>query len=154
MYTALLHVHSLLRWLVFGLLVACSVWGIVGLVRASPWPPAFRKVQAALVGTFHLQFLLGMGLYLGASPLVKAAFSDFGAAMSSPLLRFWSIEHLSLMVFALIVAQVTAIKAKRAVDQHRKWRQSALGFTLALILVCAGIPWPFREHVGRALLPF
>ena len=106
------------------------------------------------IGLFHLQVLLGLILYSGVSPLVRAGMKDMGAAMKDSVLRFWTVEHIVLMLLAVIVAQVSMSLSKRATEDISTFKRAAIGFTLALILMCLGIPWPFRESVGRALLPF
>src|SRR5512142_1042601 len=99
MYSVLLTVHSILRWLVI-------VAGVVAAVRA--WRASSSTVVATassegLIFTvfFDLQFLVGLLLYFVASPLTTAALHHLGGAMSNELLRFWAIEHPFGMIVAL-----------------------------------------------------
>jgi hypothetical protein len=43
--------------------------------------------------------------------------------------------------------------AKKAIPDTAKHKKAALLFTIALIIILATIPWPFREIVGRPLMP-
>jgi hypothetical protein len=88
-----------------------------------------------------IQFLIGIILYAFVSPLTKAAFSDFGAAMKNPALRFYAVEHILLMVIALVLVHIGRSKSKKAIAPWKKHRAAAIYYGIALVLILAGIPW-------------
>ncbi|MBC6989292.1 hypothetical protein [Hymenobacter sp. BT491] len=141
MYDILLHVHSWTRWLVV-------VFGLIAVFRAfSGWQGRRRYVGAdngmgaAFVGSMHLQLLVGLILYLGLSPVTKTALANMGAAMKSPELRFWGVEHITVMVLAVIAAQVGRSLSKKATEPVLKHKRAFVWFTIALVLVLLMIPW-------------
>ena len=85
------------------------------------------------------------------SPITRAAFQDFGAAMGSPILRFWAVEHSFGMVIAVALAHVGRVRVRKTTDPSRRQRLAAMFFGLALILIFATIPWPGMP-AGRPLL--
>jgi hypothetical protein len=91
-----------------------------------------------------LQLLLGLLLYFGLSPWTQRAAADRTAAWHDPTLRFWSITHISLMVTAIVVAQVGQSIARRAVTDAARHRWAALSFSVALGLILLGIPFASR----------
>ncbi len=150
MHQGLLHAHSGLRWLVLALALGALGAAIKGLVTGGQWSGLNRKLNASFLGAFHLQVVLGLVLYVGTSPITKAAFADFGAAMKDPTLRFWAVEHGAGMILAAVVAHMTHIIVKRRTEDERaKLKRTLAGFGLALLIVCASVPWPFRDAVGR-----
>ena len=88
-----------------------------------------------------IQFLIGMILYAFVSPFTKAAFADFGAAMKNADLRFYAVEHILMMVIALVFVHIGKSKSKKAVASWKKHRAAAIWFGLALVLILVGIPW-------------
>ncbi len=88
-----------------------------------------------------LQFLVGILLYAFYSPLTKAAFANFGAAMQNPDLRFYAVEHISMMVIALALVHIGRAKSKKATSPLKKHRSAAIFYTISLILILAAIPW-------------
>src|SRR5579862_9393115 len=95
MYTLVLALHSWLRWvaLLAGLLTIYSLVvdrGAASETQSERWGLLFMI-------TLDLQMLLGLILYLVLSPFTAEAMRDFGAAMKSPGLRFFAVEHLTLM---------------------------------------------------------
>ncbi len=66
------------------------------------------------VVSLDVQMLLGLLLYVFLSPFTRDALNDFGAAMRTPSLRYWAVEHVTLMVGALVVAHVGNVLVRRA----------------------------------------
>ncbi len=154
MYRTILFVHSLLRWLV----LISGAWnllaGLAGVASKRPYVKADRVAGLAFMITIDVQFLLGLALYVALSPLTTLTiFPHFGAAMKDRVLRFWAVEHVTLMVLALTAAHVGNVLVKRASDPLLKHRRSFLWTLLALILLGAGIPWQILPY-GRALFPW
>jgi NhaP-type Na+/H+ or K+/H+ antiporter len=97
---------------------------------------------------FDLQFLVGLLLYAVFSPLTRAAFTDFGAAMRDSVLRFFAVEHIFGMVVALALAHIGRGRLRRLTDDTARHRTMAIFFTLALVIMLVTIPWPFMP-AGR-----
>jgi hypothetical protein len=80
-------------------------------------------------------------LYAFVSPVTKTAFNDFGAAMKNADLRFYAVEHILMMVIALVLVHIGRAKSKKDVAPWKKHRSAAIFYGIALLLVLAGIPW-------------
>jgi hypothetical protein len=152
MYVTFLVLHSLLRWLVL-------LFGVLALVRAlggwfggRPWTRADDRAGLLYMISLDTQTLVGLILYGLLSPITQTAFSDFGAAMKDALLRFYAVEHVTLMLVGLAFVHIGRARAKRAPTDTGKHRTAAIFYTLGFVLILAGIPWPFRT-VGRPVLP-
>jgi len=154
MYKALLILHSILRWVVLLTAVIAIASNAAGWFGKKEWLPENRKLNAALVGTVDLNILLGLILYVGVSPLMKPIFADFGAAMKDAGLRFWAVEHMTGMILAAVVMHVASVMSKKADTDIAKFKRATIGFAFGLFIIFGSIPWPFREAVGRGLLPF
>ena len=131
MYPATLLLHSWLRWVVI-------VLGLVAIVRAA----GGGRGRSALLFTIALdvQFLAGVLLYAALSPMTRSAMENMGAAMHTPALRFWAVEHPLAMLLAVVLAHVGRSRPRRA----------AIFFTIAVLLLLAGMPWPGLPY-GRPL---
>ena len=120
------------------------------------WTPTHKKINIATLASTHLQVTIGLLLYVGLSPVTQTAFKDFGAAMKAPVLRFWAVEHIFMMILAAVFATVGNIKSKKADGDAKKHKMALIFFGISFVLLLAGIPWPFREALGRTwlALPF
>lgn len=141
MYTGLLHTHNLFRWLVLIALLAAIVLAIAGWSGRKNWTK--KDNIAGLLATIFVdvQLLIGLILYFFVSPITKSALADFGGAMKNPDLRFYAVEHVLLMVVALVFVHVGRSRSKKAVVNARKHKAAAIWYGIALILILAGIPW-------------
>lgn len=144
MYPTLLLLHSWTRWLVL-------IFGLIAFLRAlsgwlgrKPYTGADNGMGAAFVGSMHLQLLLGLILYF-VSPFGASAFETAKAAGTSVMKdaagRFFAVEHLALMLVAVICAQVGRSTSKKTLDAVLKHKKAAIWFGVALLLVLLMIPW-------------
>jgi len=75
-----------------------------------------------------------------------------GPVMKDSFQRFFTIEHSLMMLLAWILVHVGRTSAKRAATDAAKHKKMLLFFGLALLLILAAIPWPFRTEIARPLL--
>jgi hypothetical protein len=144
MYRLFLTLHSWNRWAVLLALLAALWRAYRGWLGRQPHLPTDRRLGSVLTGLLHLQLLLGLTLYFGLSPWTQRAAANRAAAWHDPTLRFWSITHISLMVTAVIVAQIGQSIARRAATDAARHRWAALGYSVATALVLVGIPFASR----------
>lgn len=146
MYTIVLIVHSWLRWAALVAGVGATFAALVDRgdgSRAERW-------GLALMMAVDLQMLIGLVLYLVLSPFTAEAMRDFGAAMKNPGLRFFAVEHVTMMFGAVILVHVGRVLARRAATPGAKRTRMFVCFGLATILMIVGIPWPGMPS-GRPL---
>jgi hypothetical protein len=102
-----------------------------------------NRLAVLFIITTHLQLTIGLILYFFLSPKVQIALQNMGKAMKNPELRAWSVEHITLMVLAVVVAQLGRSFSKKQPNPSQKHRTLAIYTLIALILMLAGIPWKF-----------
>ena len=140
MYEILKLSHSGLRWLV----LIALIFAIVNSFGKTRGGITFsrtdkRRSLIALIFT-HIQFLLGLVLYALSPKVVFDA-----SAMKSDVLRFFLVEHLAIMLVAVILITIGYSRAKRTSLDGKKFKSILIFYTIGLILILLGIPWPFRE---------
>ena len=133
------HAHSGLRWVALLLLVTAIVtaWQTMKSGRSAGKLPLFALITA------HVQLLLGLVLYF-TSPHVQ--FGD--GFMKDTVLRFYSVEHITIMLLAIAAITVGYSRAKRKASEADKAKVIFRFYTIALVLILLGIPWPFRIPVA------
>lgn len=151
-YPFVLFLHGLTRWIVvigalWLLMASVTSMGRSGAVGASP----VRTPWRVYMGGIHLQFLLGL-LLLFISPLALAAWADMGTAMKVRPMRFFTVEHTTMMIVALVVAQIGSARARRAIDARGAARTSLIFGAVSFLLILAAIPWPFMGEIARPWL--
>ena len=167
MYEILKHAHSGLRWLVLIGLVLAIVRAFAN--RKNAWQDGYRKT--ALIGLIssHTQLLLGLALYAMTPRIVWA--EGMGNIMKDGVMRFWAVEHISMMILGIVLITIGYSKAKRpkaiqspvdsnlseadmAVhkinDQHKtdaqRFKSIYVFYTLGLVFILLGVPWPWGKY--------
>lgn len=141
LYPHLLAFHNLLRWLVLASALAAILVAVSGWSGTKAASPVLRRFSIIFVSSMDLNFLLGLVLYFGASPVTKMAFQNMAAAMKDHELRFFSVEHTTYMFLAVVLAHVGGALARKGKTDLMKYRGAAICFLLSLLLILAGIPW-------------
>jgi hypothetical protein len=150
-YPIALLAHSWIRWAVLALLVVVVIRTWRGRTGFGPWSPVDERLHVALVSVTDLQFMVGLWLYLGASPFARAFLADIGHAIHERGLRFFGFEHVTMMLAAVAFVHVGRARSKRAADPLQRHRRVFAWTAAALICVLASIPWPFFP-VARPLV--
>jgi len=133
------HAHSGLRWVVLLLLIVAIVNALIKWRNGKDHTDGDRKIALFAMTFVHLQLILGLILYF-ISPAVQ-----FNAStMSDKVLRFYSVEHLTIMLIAIALITMGYSKAKKGMEAAQKFRPVFVYYLIGLILILAGIPWPFR----------
>ncbi len=141
MYLTLLYLHSWGRWLV----LLAGLWAVArafsGWQKDRAYLTTDNRSAVFFIGMLHLQLLVGLLLYFVYNPSTAPAFQNFGAAMKNRELRFWAVEHFTMMIAAVAVAQVGRIRSKKALSDLRKHSRAFYAFLFALLLILLMIPW-------------
>ncbi|MFA5837883.1 MAG: hypothetical protein WC837_13100 [Bellilinea sp.] len=138
--------HNLTRW-------GIVILGLIAIIRAfSGWlgkkeyTPADNRAGILYTIAFDIQFLLGIILYFSKG-WFGVLTADFNVAISAVQTRFFAIDHLVLMLAALILAHVGRSLARKVSDAARKHRSIAIWYALSFTLMLTAVPWPFTATV-------
>lgn len=144
METGLVHLHSTLRWVLLVLLVATIARAFLGVRGPKPYA-GLKKLALFTLITAHLQLVIGLVLYFTNDWHLKWSVPGM---MKTTKLRFFTMEHLVMMLIAITLITVAYSGAKRMNDSKRQHKRIFTLFLIALILILASIPWPFRGSLG------
>jgi hypothetical protein len=143
LYTALLHVHSVGRWIVLLLLV----FAILNSLIAGNRPYIKSDARLGLLLTIFADIMLLVGAYLwyaGAWGYKQIAAHGMNDAMKDPGIRFFAVEHLAGMLIAIILIHIGKAQGRRRISDQAKHRRTMIFYLLALLIILVSIPWPFR----------
>ena len=140
MYVFLLAFHNVTRWVVLIAALVALVWALQGWLGRRPFERRHRLANVVFVASMDLQLLVGLALYV-VSPLVRAALGDMASAMRISDLRFFAVEHISIMLVAVVLAHVGSALARRAPDDRAKHGRTLLWFGLSTAAMLVSIPW-------------
>jgi hypothetical protein len=148
MYSALLVLHSLFRWLVLFSLLYSIYRAYRGLSRKTAFTKTDDRWRHWTATIAHLQLVIGFTIYL-KSPVVKFFFSNFRQASGHLETLFFGAIHILFMLAAIIIITIGSALAKRRQSDPEKFKTMGLWFALAFIIIFLAIPWPFSPLANR-----
>jgi hypothetical protein len=134
MNTALLHTHSLLRYLILAGLLIIVVRSLVGWMNKKPYTGFDNKVSLYLFIFTHVQLLIGLVQYI-VSDVVQ--FNE--GTMKNKELRYWAVEHISMMLIAIVFITLARITTKKMTSDESKHKRMVIFNVLALLLILVAI---------------
>ena len=141
LYTILLKSHSGLRWLLLFLFIAA----LIQLGRKAFGKAAINVKSISLFTMIiaHLQLIIGLALYFLSPKVVFDA-----ASMKDSILRFYLVEHISLMIVAIVLLTIGYTKSKQYFSVPKGAKRAFYYYLISFILILISIPWPFRIPVA------
>lgn len=136
METGMLHLHSVLRWVIIIFLIIC-------IYQAFSKNPAVKKTSLWLMISAHTMLVIGIYQLLAGRFGILKGLPEGVNLMKNSFYRFFWVEHPLMMVIAIALITVARGKAKVLNYKATSWL-----LIIALLFVLAAIPWPFRPGVG------
>ena len=148
MLQTLLFCHSLIRWFVLIALVYAIIKSYKGYFNNLEFSKTDNLVRHLTATIAHIQLIIGIVLY-SESSAVKYFWQNLSEALASINTIFFSLIHITLMFLAIIVITIGSASAKRKLTDKEKFKTMLICFSVALLIICIAIPWPFSPFATR-----
>ncbi|MVN92229.1 cytochrome B [Mucilaginibacter aquatilis] len=133
-YQIIKYLHSGLRFVVLILIVLAILQALAGWLGNKTYSQGNRKLNMFAMISAHTQFLFGLILYF-VSPFVQ-----FGSnTMKEATTRYWTVEHIAMMLFAIVLITIGHSKSKKATLPQLKHRAIAIFYILAVLIIIVAI---------------
>ena len=140
MYKGLNHLHSLNRYIILALLLTVIISSFMKWRNKSEYTKTDNKLNLFTFISAHLQLTIGFILYFWN----KSDFVNFDSMFKDGY-RFFTVEHTLGMVIAIALITIGRIKGKKITNSAKRHKTTFIYFLIALIVIIASIPWPFRN---------
>ncbi len=153
MYNGMLHLHSVLRWIILILLLVAIYKSFTD--RHKAFTPGHKKTGLFLMICADVMLLVGFyQWFTGPLGLKSIQLNGFGIVMKDAGLRFFAAEHTIGMLVAIILIHLGYAYGKKSVPDAIKHKRTLLYYGLALLIILISVPWPFRAvGAGRTWFP-
>lgn len=122
--------HSYNRYFILIALVYVLFRAWSGWMGKKSFDKADNTASVTLLGLAHLQLLLGLIQYF-----VTSAYTTSGLPISDPWVRYFKMEHIGMMVVAVILIQMGRTLSKKASVDVEKHKKLAIYTTIATLLI-------------------
>lgn len=146
-------IHNILRWavLLFGLWTLINA--LSGVFGKRAYTANDNRANLFFMISCDIQLLIGLILYFN-NPWFAMIKANAKEVMKDSALRFFAVEHALMMIIAWLLVHVGRSMVKRAGTDAQKHKKSLIFFGIAILIILAMIPWPFRvDGIARQLFP-
>lgn len=134
MYSFFKNFHSGFRFIVLIFVIIALLQSFAGWLGKKPYSESNRKFNLVAMIMVHTQILFGLVLYF-ISPIVQ--FNSI--AMKIPIMRYFTAEHITMMLIAMIVITIGHSRSKKAVLAENKHKAIAISYTIGIVIICAAL---------------
>jgi len=150
MENVLLFLHSLLRWIILVLLILSIVRSFSGWKSKKAFSTGDGKMWLFLMISAHITLVLGLyQLFFGRYGIAVTSLPEGTQVMKDKFFRFFWVEHPFGMIVSVVLITLGRRMSKPAIPDTDKYKKAFWYFFIALIVILATVPWPFRDIVGR-----
>lgn len=154
MEPGLLHLHNFLRWVILIFLLISIAKAYNGWQKKKAYSPADKKTLLITMISAHTTLLIGLyQVTFGRYGFIAHPLPEGESLMKNKFYRFFLIEHPVGMLIAIVLITLAHGLYKKSLPAEVKYKKAFYYLLVALILILASVPWPFREIVGRPLMP-
>ncbi len=140
----LIAAHSGLRYIVLALLVI-AIFNAIANLKSNKYEKKDKMINLFAMIFLHIQLVLGLVLYF-LSPKVQFVKEIFDKDFDS--IRFFTLEHILLMVVGITLVTLGRKKAESLPEPASKHKMILRYYGLGLIIIFIAIPWPFFRDLG------
>jgi len=152
MFSFLIQVHSILRWVILILLLLSILQSFIGWIKRRELREGDAKLWLFTMISVHTTLLIGIILLLfGRYGIFTSGLPEGVNLMKDKFYRFYWVEHPVGMLIATLLITLGRGVVKKQIADSLKYKRAFWFFTIALIIILATIPWPGREIIGRGL---
>ena len=115
--------------------ISTLVMSVHGLVRKRDYRRSDHGGSLVFNVALYFQLFLGFLIYYLLRTSLEGPLWEVPDTQNDASLRFWAIEHIALMIFALFLTQLGRVFIKKSKEPYRKFRASLFYFGTSLFLI-------------------
>ncbi len=147
-YPYLVAAHNWGRWIVVVVLLFGLVYAFVRNRAHMLFSKQYYQMYRFFTHVFLLQFLLGI-LLMFTSPYVRGFFENMAYGVKLREIRFFGLEHPTMMIFSILMLQWFTFKSKKHIDTHKGFRYIYRVYLVLFVVIFLSIPWWFSPFTAR-----
>ena len=144
----LLIFHSYYRWVVLMALLTQLPWLLFHAKKGSIFSKEHFFILIAYTLLYDIQLIIGWLLYLN-SPLVDAFLKDVGTGVKNRQLRFFGLEHVSMMSLAILLINIATLRVRRKVGSVGIFKSLVKWYLCISLIILTSIPWSSSPLTSR-----
>jgi len=125
------------------LFVIIAVWLMVrvykGLVKDQPYKQIDKILSFAFIINMYLQLIIGLVLFSNISAFYSMGSENAVMVQEAASKRFWPVEHIVLMIFALFIANLGLIFSIKSSNDKLKFKRIFVYYLISILLIAISL---------------
>jgi len=134
-YSFAFKIHILISTITLLAGIATITLSIQGLIKKRSYGKGDSGISIVFNVALYFQLILGSLIYYLLRANQEGPMWKVPDTQNDASLRFWAIEHIALMIFALFLTQLGRAFIKKSLGPIRKFRASLFYFGTSLLLI-------------------
>jgi hypothetical protein len=134
-YTLAFKIHIVNRSITLQAGISTIALSVQGIIRKREYGRSDFGVSMVFNVALYFQLILGFLIYYLLRTAQEGPMWEVPDTQNDASLRFWAIEHIALMIFALFLTQLGRAFIKKSKGSFRKFRASLFYFGASLLLI-------------------
>ncbi len=119
--------------------IVLIVLAIKGLIRKGEYKKVNLYLEYSYIGLLYLGLFLGIILYFFVDDSTQTAQKTIEELHKEHSSQFWAIEHFSVMIFALLIAQIGKLFTSKAITNLQRFKYALFYYGSASCVVLASM---------------
>jgi len=138
-YSIIKYVHTVIS----GAFLIFAVWlifrSVRGIIKDRAYTRLDKFISYGFIINLYLQLVFGLILFSNHNSSVDDNFSNAEGALKMASNRFWPIEHIVLMLFALFIANLGLILTNQSQSDKEKHRKILTYYVVAILMIAISL---------------
>jgi len=130
-----------LHTMISGTFAIIAVWLVIrsfkGIIKNHPYHALDKYLSYGFIITLYLQLIFGLILFANPGDVQGNAGMQDAIKLASK--RFWPIEHIVLMLFALLIANLGLLFSSQSRIDKDKHKKVLIYYMIALIMIAVSL---------------
>ena len=137
------HVFKMVHTIISGAFLIIAVWLLIRSVRGIrlniPYTSFDKFLSYGFIINLYLQLIFGLILFTNRSSEVSNEYSSAEGALKLVSNRFWPIEHIILMLFALFIANMGLVYSNKSVQSKEKHKKVLIYYAISIVMIAISL---------------
>jgi heme A synthase len=132
-------IHTIISMTFMVIAVWLLIRSVQGIWKGYAYTGLDKFLAYGFIVNLYLQLIFGLILFVNPASVANRDYSGAQSALEMASKRFWPIEHIVLMLFALFIANLGLIFSNKSTDSREKHRKIIIYYAIALIMIAISL---------------
>ena len=138
-YHLIKSIHTIISIAFLVIAVWLLIRSIRGIRKNIDYSGLDKFLSYGFIINLYLQLIFGLILFTNRSSEVSNEYSSAEGALKLVSNRFWPIEHIILMLFALFIANMGLVYSNKSMQSKEKHKKVLIYYSISIVMIAISL---------------